>query len=191
VEAALQLVAEKGVQGLTLREAARRVGVSQAAPYRHFADKKELLLAVGEAGFRAMHEDILKEVAKAPTAPPARLSAIGVAYVRFAAERPALFRVMFGQELARADGSPSAEQSAMMVFQELVAEILRGQGSGDFRSDDPLGLAVGCWSIAHGLAVIFVEGLLERRQLAPAAASTPEPLTRMVTQLLIDGLAKR
>ena len=56
VEAALKLVAEKGVQGLTLRETARRVGVSQAAPYRHFADKKELLLAVGEAGFRAASE---------------------------------------------------------------------------------------------------------------------------------------
>jgi AcrR family transcriptional regulator len=191
IEAAVLLVAEKGVRGLTLRETARRVGVSQAAPYRHFADKQALLLAVAEDGFRAMHGQILEELARASANPVSRLSAIGVAYVGFAVARPEHFRVMFGQELARSEATPSAEQTAMAGFQTLVAEIAQGQRSGAFRAGDPLGLAVACWSIAHGLAVIFVEGLLDRRQLAPAGARAPELLTRMVTQLLIDGLAKR
>ncbi|MGE0454548.1 MAG: TetR/AcrR family transcriptional regulator [Vicinamibacteria bacterium] len=191
IDVALQLVAEKGVEGLTLREAARRAGVSQAAPYRHFPDKTALLLEVAEEGFRAMHQQILEALAQAPADTAARLSAIGVGYVRFAVAHPAHFRIMFGNELARSQASPTAEQTAMAVFRELAGEILKGQMSGVIRGDDPLGLAVAAWSMAHGLAAILVEGLLDPRRLGPAAALDPEALTRLATRLLIEGLAKR
>jgi hypothetical protein len=79
----------------------------------------------------------------------------------------------------------------MAAFQELAAEILKGQMAGSFRRDEPLGLAIACWSIAHGLASILVEGLLDRRELAPAKSLGPAALSRQVTQLLISGLAKR
>lgn len=191
IEAALQLVTEKGVEGLTLREAARRVGVSQAAPYRHFADKNALLLAVAEEGFRAMHGQILEALGRCGPDTSSRLQAIGVGYVQFAVAHPAHFRIMFGQELARSSASPTAEQTAMAVFQELAAEILKGQLAGEIRREDPLTLAVACWSIAHGLAAILSAGLLGRGELASAANLAPEALTRLVTQALIDGLAPR
>jgi len=191
IEVAVKLVAEKGVAGLTLREAARRAGVSQAAPYRHFKDKNALLLALAEEGFRKMHGQILEALAEAPRDAASRLSAIGVGYVRFAVAHPAHFRIMFGQELARTEASPTAEQTAMAVFQELAAEILKGQMAGALRQEEPLGLALACWSIAHGLAGILIERLLGRRELASAATLSPEALTKMVTRLLIDGLAKR
>ena len=191
IEAAVHLVAEKGVEGLTLRETARRVGVSQAAPYRHFSDKNALLAAVAEEGFRTMHRQILDALAQSPSDTASRLSAIGVGYVRFAVEHPAHFRIMFAQELARSVASPTAEQAAMAVFQELAAEILKGQLSGFIRADDPIRLAVACWSIAHGLAAIVVEGLLDRRVLGPTSSVDPETLTRLVTQLLVVGLAAR
>jgi AcrR family transcriptional regulator len=190
IDVALQLVAEKGVEGLTLREAARRAGVSQAAPYRHFPDKTALLLEVAEEGFRAMHQQILEALGQAPPDTAARLSAIGVGYVRFAVAHPAHFRIMFGNELARSQASPTAEQTAMAVFRELAGEILKGQMSGAIRADDPLGLAA-AWSMAHGLAAILVEGLLDTRRLGPAAALDPEALTRLATRLLIEGLARR
>jgi AcrR family transcriptional regulator len=191
LEVALQLVAEKGVAGLTLREAARRAGVSRAAPYRHFADKNALLVAVAEEGFRAMHTAIREALAKAPPDVEHRLTAIGVGYVQFAVAHPAHFRIMFAQELAKSPASPTAEQTAMAVFAELTGEIRKGQKSGMLREDSPLGLALACWSIAHGLAGILIEGLLTRRELASAASLSPEFLTRMVTALLVDGLAKR
>lgn len=191
IEAALELVAERGVEGLTLRGAARRVGVSQAAPYRHFADKNALLLAVAEEGFRAMHQGIRESLGRAGADVTSRFQAIGVGYVQFAVAHPAQFRIMFGQELARSAPSPTAEQTAMGVFQELAGEILKGQLSGAIRRDDPLKLAIACWSIAHGLAAILVAGLLGRGELAPAANLSPEELTRLVTQLLIDGLEAR
>ena len=191
LEVALQLVAEKGVAGLTLREAARRVGVSRAAPYRHFADKNALLAAVAEEGFRAMHTAIREALAMAPQGVEHRLVAIGVGYVQFAVAHPAHFRIMFAQELAKAPASPTAVRTAMAVFGELAGEIRQGQKSGALRDAPPLGLALACWSIAHGLAGILIEGLLSRRELASAATQTPEALTRVVTGLLIEGLAKR
>lgn len=191
IEAALQLVAQKGVAGLTLRETARRVGVSQAAPYRHFTDKNALLLALAEEGFRTMHQQIVEALGRAAPDTTSRLSAIGVGYVQFAVTHPAHFRIMFGQELARSVASPTTEQTALAVFQELAAEIVKGQASGFIRQEDPIRLAVACWSIAHGLAAILVEGLLDRRVLGPASAPDPETLTRLVTQLLVVGLASR
>jgi AcrR family transcriptional regulator len=191
LEVALQLVAEKGVAGLTLREAARRAGVSRAAPYRHFADKNALLVAVAEEGFRAMHTAIREALAGAPPGVEHRLTAIGVGYVKFAVAHPAHFRIMFAQELARGPANPTAEQTAMAVFGELANEIRQGQKSETLREGPPLGLALACWSIAHGLAGILIEGLLSRRQLASAATLSPEALTRIVTTLLIEGMARR
>ena len=190
IDVALKLVAEKGIAGLTMREAGRLAGVSQAAPYRHFADKNELLLAVGEEGFRAMHQQILASLREAGPDASSRLSAIGVGYVGFAVAHPSHFRIMFSRELTRAPASPTAEETAMAAFTELATEIFKGQASGALRQEEPLGLALACWSIAHGLAGILIERLLDRRELAAAGTVDAETLTRMVTRLLIVGLAR-
>jgi AcrR family transcriptional regulator len=190
IEVALKLVSEKGIAGLTMREAGRLAGVSQAAPYRHFADKNALLLAVAGEGFRALHSQILESLGAAGPDVSSRLSAIGVGYVTFAIAHPSHFRIMFSQELTRGPADPSAEETAMAAFVELVGEIYRGQSTGVLRGEEPLGLALACWSIAHGLAGILIEGLLERGDLAATAPLGPEELTRMVTGLLITGLAK-
>jgi AcrR family transcriptional regulator len=190
IEVALKLVAEKGMAGLTMREAGRLAGVSQAAPYRHFADKNALLLAVAGEGFRALHLQILESLRTAGPDAGSRLSAIGVGYVTFAVAHPSHFRIMFSQELTRGPAGPSAEETAMAAFEELVGEILRGQSTDVLRPGEALGLALACWSIAHGLAGILIEGLLQRGELAAAAPLGAEELTRMVTRLLIVGLAK-
>ena len=189
IDVALKLVAEKGMVGLTMREAGRLAGVSQAAPYRHFEDKNALLLAVAEEGFKAMHARILESLREAGPDPASRLSAIGVGYVGFAVAHPSHFRIMFSQELTRAPASAAAEETAMGAFNELATEIFKGQATGELRQEEPLGLALACWSIAHGLAGILIERLLDRRELAAAATLAPEAVTRMVTQLLIVGLA--
>lgn len=190
IDVALKLVEEKGTAGLTMREAGRLAGVSQAAPYRHFTDKNALLLAVAEEGFRAMHLEILASLRKAGPDAESRLSAIGVGYVGFAVAHPAHFRIMFSRELTRAPASPSAEETAMGAFHELATEIFQGQAAGALRQEEPLGLALACWSIAHGLAGILIERLLDRPELAAAGTVDSETLTRMVTRLLIVGLAK-
>src|SRR5436190_23943930 len=96
IREALALVAEKGVAGLTLRETARRAGVSQTAPYRHFPDKEALLAAVAEGGFRRLGEAMTR-AARPHRANPARaLEAMAIAVVRFAAHHGAHYRLMCG-----------------------------------------------------------------------------------------------
>ncbi|MGO9694994.1 MAG: TetR/AcrR family transcriptional regulator, partial [Mycobacterium sp.] len=95
--AALSLVAEKGPKGFTLTEAARRAGVSAAAPYRHFADKAELLAAVAEQGFRDLHADLAAAGARASD-PRERVIELGRVYVRWAVTHPDHYQVMFSGE---------------------------------------------------------------------------------------------
>src|SRR3972149_3564682 len=82
LDAALELVETQGAEALTLRAAARRAGVSPAAPYRHFADKRTLLAAVAEEGFRALTEAMRQATAAHGAQPPGRFRALGVSYIR-------------------------------------------------------------------------------------------------------------
>src|ERR1700742_546349 len=97
-DAALGLVQEKGPKGFTLREVARRAGVSAAAPYRHFADKAQLLAAVATLGFVQLHEALTGTAAKT-TDLHAQVIAMGRTYVRWAITHPDYYHVMFGSEL--------------------------------------------------------------------------------------------
>jgi len=96
LEAALAVISEIGPRGLSIREMARRAGVAHAAPYRHFADRDELILAVVKQGFNLMQQTIQAEKAAAPDDPLNQFAASGQAYVNFALQHPAYHRVMFG-----------------------------------------------------------------------------------------------
>ena len=105
-EAALGLVKEKGPKGFTLREVARRAGVSAAAPYRHFSDKAQLLAAVATQGFIQLHEAL--SAAAAETADLTRqVLDMGRAYARWAVTHPDYYQVMFGAETGQERHSPS------------------------------------------------------------------------------------
>ncbi len=95
IRAARKILEKDGLAELSLRQVARAVGVSPAAPYHHFADKHALLTAVATLGFAALRSEMLMRMAK-ETDPVARLDASGVGYVVFAVDNPALFRLMFG-----------------------------------------------------------------------------------------------
>src|SRR5277367_297584 len=97
IETSLELIEKKGIQALTLREIGARLGVSRSAAYRHFKDKAHLLGEICEAGFTEFADALqsARDAAKPDFA--SRFSAMGLAYVRFAAEHRAHFEVMFGQ----------------------------------------------------------------------------------------------
>jgi len=100
LDAALAVLTEADSRALTLREVARRAGVTHAAPYRHFTDKEALLAAVAEEGFHTLSEAMREAMGRAGDDPVERLEALGVGYVRFALAHPAHFEVMFGPELS-------------------------------------------------------------------------------------------
>jgi AcrR family transcriptional regulator len=154
--AALSLVAEKGPKGFTLTEAARRAGVSAAAPYRHFADKAELLATVAENGFRDLHAD-LAAAADAASEPKARVIDLGRAYVRWAVAHPDHYRVMFGSEISRV-GHPALVVAADQAFGDLLDSIARCQEAGIVEGRDPRLVAAPLWSLVHGVASLAIGG---------------------------------
>jgi AcrR family transcriptional regulator len=160
VDAAFELVKEHGPRGITLREAARRAGVTHAAPYRHFADKEALLAALAEEGFMRLRATV--ERAIEGVGPGDVLEAIGVAYVRFARAHPSQFRVMFGAEMGDKRRYPSLMQADQAVFDILCSAIRSSQEAGIIAAGNPARLGMVQWSMLHGVAALVVDGQLER-----------------------------
>lgn len=158
--AALSLVAEKGPKGFTLTEAARRAGVSAAAPYRHFADKAALLATVAEQGFGELHAELVT-AASAPD-PKDRVVQLGRAYVRWAVAHPDHYRVMFGAELSKADhpGLAVAGEQAFGDLLDAIADCQRAGVLGVLGGRDPRELAAPLWALVHGVASLVIGGEL-------------------------------
>lgn len=153
-QAALGLVQEKGPKGFTLREVARRAGVSTAAPYRHFADKAELLAAAATQGFVQLHETLSKTAAKS-TDPGRQALDMGRAYVRWAVAHPDYYQVMFGSELDKSD-KPDMLTAASRAFDDLLDVIVRCQDARLLPAGDPLEIAGPVWSLLHGIATLTI-----------------------------------
>ena len=154
------MVAEKGVTKLSLRGVARRVGVTHSAPYRHFEDKRELTAAMAEAGFNELREAMLDALEAASDKPEERLFAVGRAYVEFAVDNPAHFQVMFGPN-ARDGDYPSLTQAHQSAYKVLLDTVTECQKAGVVRAGNPATRAMAAWTVVHGLASLFVNGVLD------------------------------
>jgi AcrR family transcriptional regulator len=166
VEAALALEPEHGPLGLSLREVARKVGVTHAAAYHHFESKEALLLAVADDGYARLLSAIREPEVPAPVtgrvAALIRLIAVGTEYVRFAFDQPSRFRFMYGTPpmVPAGGGSPIAARQAevLSVFAEVVAEAQREGLVADGKFDR---IGAQLWAEAHGLATLTIAGALE------------------------------
>ena len=177
--AALALVAEKGPKGFTLTEAARRAGVSAAAPYRHFADKAELLAAVAEEGFIQLHE-ALSAANDGASDPTSRMIDIGRAYVHWAVTHPDYYLAMFGAETLKQE-HPGLLIAGTQAFGDLLDAITSCIDSGVIQGSDPLAIAGPAWSLVHGVASLAIGGDLHHVGIH----DDPEALAvRALTELL-------
>lgn len=159
VEATSRLVEENGQEGFTLRAAARLAGVSDGAPYHHFADRDALLAAVAEHGFRSLCAELEESAERERGDPRRRSRAVGVAYVLFAMRNPAKFRLMFGPLVQDKHRYPDLAATAARTY-----EVLR---AGLAHSDDERAARVaarnamlGRWAIVHGLSMLAIDGHL-------------------------------
>jgi AcrR family transcriptional regulator len=149
VDAARQLLERDGPNALSLRAVAREAGVSPAAPYHHFKDKSELLDAVAEQGWRLLSESVAG--AETPAGPfRDRIAEVGLAYVKFAREHPALYRLMYDCS-RNASALPDLASNQESAFAH-VRERMIAAGAA---TNDPLDIelaTIGSWCAAHGLA---------------------------------------
>jgi AcrR family transcriptional regulator len=152
VRAAMELLEESGEAALSLRAVARRAGVSAAAPYRHYADREALVSAVAAVGYRELAERLA--VAHPAPSTPEQLASVAIAYVQFALERPALFRIMFGEPCDHENDERAAATAA--VSQYVHAIVGR-----TFPQAEPDAMATAVWALVHGLAFLHLDGKLD------------------------------
>ena len=187
IEAALTMVNEEGIEAISVREVARRAGVSSGAPFRHFKDKNALLAAVAEDGFLRLEAWMERTQAKAPDDVVEHLKAVGITYATFAAKHPAHYRVMHHPALAL-DTYPRIAALAARRRDHLRGLVLEGQRRGLIRNADTDLVVLLCVSVVGGLARLFVDGGMECPVDIDTNADAIEPLTRSIVDLVGLGI---
>jgi AcrR family transcriptional regulator len=160
---AQRTVRERGVSELSLRELARDVGVSHAAPRRHFPDRQALLDALAVAGFDRLGAELRAAMASAGDNFQDRLQATSGAYIQFAIEDAELLDLMFaGKHRESADMLVEAADRAFAVLFEL---IIQGQADGALEPGDPERVGLVLFATVQGLAALVTSGMVEADQL--------------------------
>ncbi|MEM9731081.1 MAG: TetR/AcrR family transcriptional regulator [Myxococcota bacterium] len=184
IDAALELISEKGPGGFTFADAARSAGVSPAAPYRHFRDRDALMADIARRGFEKLAEDLATAAQAGADNPVARIERIGQAYIEFARREPALFSAMFESGLASSEQPAvrAAEDRAFEVLlrtcEALSATVENGQ------RPPAMMMALHFFSLAHGIAALYARGDDSRRTIP----MSPNELLEAATLVYLDGL---
>jgi AcrR family transcriptional regulator len=182
----LKLLEEAGHSDFTLRDLARRVGVSAAAPYAHFTDKSALLAAIATTGFVQLKGALESAVAGDRDAADEFLH-MGSAYVRFGMDHPALYKLMFASEElpARHDEYPELQAAGEAAFGLLTNMLERMQRRGFLRPGDPEADGLSVWAHVHGLTSLIITGRVEC-----AGDPAPQPAECVSSSLmtLLGGL---
>jgi AcrR family transcriptional regulator len=173
LDAAIEEIGERGPVALSLRELARRAGVSHAAPAHHFGDKAGLLTAIAVEGF-----DLLAEAMRAAYESGTFLD-VGVAYVRFAVEHPAHFEVMYRPDLYHRD------DPAVVDARDAAGHWLYGPAGNEHPDDDALKVGIAAWSFVHGFASLWTSGNLQHRM-----GNDPVAAVRKVASVLFSPPAR-
>lgn len=178
LDAALPVIDEKGVDGLSLRELAAGLGVSHAALYHHFAGKSALIDALADEAGALLDERMAAAEREAGSDSRERLIAIGMAYVTFAVERSdyyAAFTASRGTQSVAGSGPSTATELRGDSWTRLLVVVDACQSDGVLPKGDPVDLGVYLWSLVHGLAELWRSG-----QLVALAEAGLEPLARRV-----------
>ena len=173
LSAATDLLEEDGA-GLSLRAVARRAGVSPTAPYRHFADKEALEDELAAQGFADLKQRLGAAGPQPVTLDLERFAQIAVSYVRFALDRPAVFRLMFGTPCTNTQDVRTA--AAAEVHEFVMACV-----SEAFPQADAEALATAGWSLVHGLAFLHLDGKLPSANLAEVDARVIAAITAILS----------
>jgi AcrR family transcriptional regulator len=189
IDAALQLVEESGPEGLSVREAARRAGVSPGAPFRHFPSRTALMTAVAEEAQRRFRAEIDAALAKTPAGDPlARFRAFGMAYLRWAMRNPTHFEIIssgryFDHDSAAGVSRDNAELIGML--ERILAEAF---AVGQLRIADLKQVQIAGRALVYGFARMNIDGHFPRWGIAEAEA---ERTAESILDLFIDGIAAR
>ena len=162
IKAGVEILAEEGVGGLSLRKVAQRAGVSHSAPYAHFPDKQSLIAAISTEGFNQLYTELGAVVSTHPKNPKKQLIEGSKAYVSFAEENTDTFKIMFSGVLEKEKDYPSFVEISSKTFR-LVVDVVRACQDAGILPMAPAGLmAVSVWGQVHGIVSLALEGQISR-----------------------------
>jgi AcrR family transcriptional regulator len=167
LDASLALIEEGGLDRLSMREVARKAGVSHQAPYHYFEDREAILAVLAGEGFSKLGQLLAHSGAQSGLEPAKAVEAMGRAYVEFALRNPAYFQAMFRADAVPLDRYPEARKREDEAFGKLVEGI--GYAFADQSTEVRQAIAVACWAMVHGLATLVLEGSLARKLKIPKA----------------------
>ena len=184
VDAALDLIAEKGPAGFTFAEAARQAGVSPAAPYRHFRDRDALMADVAKRGFERFEKQLATAWDEGRPNLRQAFERVGKAYLAFARDEPAYFSAMFesGLSISEHRELQDAGDRAFAVLRGACEALVAAMPAA--KRPPAMMMALHIWSLSHGIASLFARGDAARRALPMA----PEELLEAATLIYLEGL---
>ena len=180
ISAALDMIAQRGLAGLAIAEIARAVGVSPAAPYRHFRDRNALIAEVARRGFESLAADFEQAWAAGRPDPVSALERCGRAHLAFAAREPAAYAAMFDGAVEPDD--PGVQQASNAAFAVLRRGADAACALAEGPRPPPLMVALHIWSLSHGIASLYLG--VRSRQLP----MTPEALLEAGLLLYLQSL---
>jgi AcrR family transcriptional regulator len=180
LETAQEMLREDKGWQFTLREVARRAGVSHAAPYKHFPDKSALLAELAMLGFNELREQFSGATERPLRSARAEFIAAAKAYIHFGTTNPSLYRLMFSADVDKR-AFPNLNEAGAAAFAELLGILERGQQSGAFKKQPVRSQAAAAWSLVHGFTLLAIDG-----QLLPEKVGA-KPIDAVLTAML-EGL---
>jgi AcrR family transcriptional regulator len=182
LDASLALIEEGGLDRLSMREVARKAGVSHQAPYHYFGDREAILAGIATEGFGMLERELSRSLDKQAASQKSAIEIAARVYVDFALRHPGYFRVMFRSDAVPIENYPEALHNADAAYGMLVQTIDR-----NFASEPPdarRNLAFVCWGFMHGLATLLLDGPLTRR------AGTPKGRLGELADTMISTFAR-
>ncbi|MFT4995474.1 MAG: AcrR family transcriptional regulator [Paraglaciecola sp.] len=165
LDAATTMLTEGGIEGISLRKLADRVGVSRTASYHHFKDKNELLCAIAEVGFKRWQYDAQQIFAKHKLTTREKYQQFFQGYIAYAADNPEMYDLMFGRTIWKQNSATSdLRDAAYPSFQLQVKMTKQWQEQGLMpQGEDTLRLAQVTWGTMHGIARLLIDGIYADR----------------------------
>ncbi len=182
MHAAIQSIAKTAEVDFSLRDLSKQAGVTHAAAYRHFASKKDILVAIAEQGYFLLSESFKNILLKNPE----DIEGLGIAYVRFAVENPYHFKVMFHPDVKAYEPNNVEISLGHKTFSYLLSSVEANKKSGQFTNQDSRLIAMTSWAGVHGLATLIVNDSLEKKM-----KTSPISMAKTMTSHLMSGFLKR
>ena len=189
IDAALQLVGEGGADAVSVREAARRAGVSPGAPFRHFPSRGALMQAVAEEAQRRFRAEIEAALAKAPPGDPlARFRCLGLAYLRWAMHNPTHFEVISSRRLFDHDNAAGVSRDNAELIELAESTLEEAFAAGQLRPTDLKQVQIAGRALVYGFARMNIDGHFPRWGVGGAEV---ERTAEAILDLFIEGIASR